>query len=51
LTPKEVKDIQKFLKLANCYWWFIKDFVAIARLLHDLVKRNNRSENRQKNKK
>ena len=25
LTPKEVKDMQKFLKLANCYQQFIKD--------------------------
>ena len=33
-TPKEVKDIQKFLGLTNYYWWFIKDFVMIAR--HDL---------------
>jgi len=39
-TPKEVKDIQKFLGLASYYWWFIKDFAAIARLLHDLVKKN-----------
>jgi len=37
-TPKRVKDIQKFLGLANYYWWFIKDFTAIARPLHDLVK-------------
>ena len=25
-TPKGVKDIQKFLGLANYYYWFIKDF-------------------------
>jgi len=37
-TSKRVKDIQKFLGLANYYWWFIKDFTAIARPLHDLVK-------------
>ena len=23
-TPKGVKDVQKFLELANCYSWFIK---------------------------
>ena len=39
-TLKEVKDIQKFLKLANYYQQFIKDFIAIARLLYDLVKKD-----------
>jgi len=38
--PKEVKDIQKFLRLANYYQQFIQDFLFIARLLHDLVKKN-----------
>ena len=42
LTPKEVKDIQKFLGLANYYWQFIKNFAAIARLLYDLVKKNQK---------
>ena len=37
-TPKEVKNIQKFLELANYYHQFIKDFTAIARLLYNLVK-------------
>ena len=36
LTSKCVKDIQKFLELANYYHQFIKDFVSIARPLHDL---------------
>ena len=40
LTPKEVKAIQKFLGLANYYQWFIKDFIFIARPLHDLVKKD-----------
>jgi len=39
LTPKGIKDIQKFLGLANYYHWFIKDFTSIARLLHDIVKK------------
>jgi len=39
LISKGVKDIQKFLKLANYYWQFIKDFAFIARPLHNLVKR------------
>jgi len=42
LTSKEVKDIQKFLELANYYWWFINNFASIARLLHDLVKKNQK---------
>jgi len=41
-TPKCVKDIQKFLGLANYYRQFIKDFVSIARLLHDLVKKEQK---------
>jgi len=40
--PKCVKDIQKFLRLANYYCQFIKDFVSIARLLHDLVKKEQK---------
>ena len=42
LTLKEVKDIQKFLELANYYYWFIKDFAVIARLLYDMVKKNQK---------
>jgi len=29
-TPKGVKDIHKFLGLANYYQWFIKDFVYLG---------------------
>ena len=38
LTLKGVKDIQKFLELANYYQQFIKYFMTIARQLHNLVK-------------
>jgi len=38
-TPQGVKDIQKFLGLANYYCQFIKDFATIARLLYNMVKR------------
>ena len=38
-TLKCVKDIQKFLGLANYYCQFIQNFVSIARLLHDTVKK------------
>ena len=44
LTPQGVKDIQKFLGLANYYCWFIKDFAAIARPLHDTVKKDQKWE-------
>jgi len=37
---KEVKDIQKFLRLTNYYWWFIKYFTIIARPLYNMVKKD-----------
>jgi len=39
LVPKSVKDIQKFLGLANYYIWFVKDFAKIARLLHEMMRK------------
>ena len=44
LTPKCVKDIQKFLGLANYYRQFIKGFVTVVRPLHDLVKKDKKWE-------
>jgi len=44
LTPKGVKDIQKFLGLANYYCRFIKDFASIARPLHNIVKKDQKWE-------
>jgi len=41
-TPKCVKDMQKFLGLANYYCWFIKGFVSVARPLHDMVKKDKK---------
>jgi len=43
-TPKCIKDVQKFLGLANYYCQFIKGFASIARPLHDLVKKNKKWE-------
>jgi len=40
--PKCVKDIQKFLGLANYYRRFVKDFATIAKLLHWLVKKDEK---------
>ena len=42
LTPKCVKDVQKFLGLANYYCRFIKGFASIARLLYDMVKKDKK---------
>jgi len=39
-TPKSVKDVQKFLGLANYYCRFIEGFATVARPLHDLVKKD-----------
>ena len=41
-TPKCVKDIQKFLGLANYYHQFIQDFTFIARPLHNMVKKDQK---------
>ena len=36
---KSVKDIQKFLRLANYYRWFVKDFAKIAKLLYEMTRK------------
>jgi len=41
-TPKCVKDVQKFLGLANYYRRFIEGFPSIARPLHDMVKKDKK---------
>ena len=43
-TPKCVKNVQKFLGLANYYYQFIKDFTSIARPLHNMVKEDQKWE-------
>ena len=43
-TPKCVKDVQKFLRLANYYCQFIEGFASIARPLHDVVKKDKKWE-------
>jgi len=44
LTPKCVKDVQKFLGLANYYHQFIKGFELIVRPLHNTVKKDRKWE-------
>ena len=38
-VPKSVKDIQKFLGLANYYKRFVKDFAKIAKPLHEMTRK------------
>ena len=42
LTPKCVKDVQKFLGLANYYRQFIEGFTSIARPLHNMVRKDQK---------
>ena len=39
---KSVKDVQKFLGLANYYRWFVKDFAKIVRPLHKMMRKENK---------
>jgi len=41
-TLKGVKDVQKFLGLANYYCQFIEGFATVARPLHNLVKKDKK---------
>jgi len=43
-TLKYIKDVQNFLGLANYYCRFIEGFATVARLLHDLVKKDKKWE-------
>ena len=39
LTPRKIKNVQKFLGLANYYRQFIKDFAKVVQPLHILVRK------------
>ena len=41
-VPKNVKDVQKFLRLANYYRWFVKNFAKIVRLLYEMIRKENK---------
>jgi len=41
-TLKCIKDVQKFLGLANYCCWFIEGFATVARPLHDMVKKDKK---------
>ena len=38
--PKEVKDIQKFLRLVNYYRQFVKDFVRIVKPFYKIMRKD-----------
>jgi len=40
--PKTVKEVQKFLGLANYYRRFVKDFAKIAKPMHRLVRKDEK---------
>jgi len=40
--PKTVKDVRKFLGLANYYRRFIKDFARVARPLNMLTRKDEK---------
>ena len=44
LVSKSIKNVQKFLELANYYRRFVKDFSKIARLLHKLTRKEQKWE-------
>lgn len=39
-TPRNLKEVRSFVSFANFYRRFIKDFVRLAQLLHDLTKKD-----------
>jgi len=41
-VPRSVKDVQKFLGLANYYRWFVKDFAKIAKPLYKMMGKENK---------
>ena len=43
-VPRNIKEVQKFLGLANYYRRFIKDFARIAALLHALVRKEQKQK-------
>jgi len=37
---RSVKDVQKFLGLANYYKWFVKNFTRVAKSLHEMTRKD-----------
>ena len=51
LVPRSVKDVQKFLGLANYYRQFVKDFAKIEKLLHEMTRKEIKWNWREKQQK
>jgi len=41
-VPRSFKEIQKFLRFADYYRQFVKDFAKIAKLLHELTRKKQK---------
>ena len=41
-VPRSMKDVQKFLELANYYRQFVKDFAKIAKPLHEMMRKETK---------
>ena len=41
-VPRNMKDVQKLLGLANYYRWFVKDFATIAKPLHETTRKDKK---------
>jgi len=39
-VSRSIKDMQKFLGLANYYRWFVKDFAKVAKPLHEMIRKD-----------
>ena len=42
LVPKSVKDVQKFLGVANYCRRFVKDFAKIVKPLHEMTRKETK---------
>ena len=40
LVPRSMKNVQKFLGLANYYRWFIKNFARVVKPLHEIMRKD-----------
>ena len=40
LVLRSMKNVQKFLKLANYYRKFVKDFTRVTKLLHEMTRKD-----------
>ena len=40
LVLRSMKDVQKFLKLANYYRQFVKDFTRVEKFLHKMTRKD-----------